>query len=425
MRIINESETGNLINRSQFTNDELNSKVKEIVEDVKLNKDAAVFKYSKQFDKTDFTKVSITVTDEEVEAAYKKVNKALLSSLKKAIKNVLDYHKRNILKENIKTKADRTTGYIVRAVDRAGIYVPGGTAAYPSSVIMGVLPAVAAGVKDISVVTPAKNGKINPLTIVAAKECGANRIYKIGGAQAVAALAFGTESIKKVDVIAGPGNIFVTLAKKEVYGFVGIDMLAGPSEILIICDSGAKAEYVAADMLSQAEHDVLSTAVVITDSQNLAEEIKKQVEIQLEKLPRADIARKSLDNNGAIVVVSDLEKGIELANKLAPEHLELSVAEPYKLLDKVQNAGAVFLGYYTPEPVGDYFAGPDHILPTSGTAKFFEVLNQDTFLKKISVIKYSENALKKDSRHIIRLAESEGLKAHANAIRVRLNKEEK
>jgi histidinol dehydrogenase len=425
MKIIGENELDGLLKRSQFNNEELNIKVKEIVNDVRLNGDSAIFKYSKQFDNTDFAKVSLTVTDDEIAQAYKKVRKSLLVSLKKAINNVLEYHKRNILKQNTKTKNERTTGYIVRAVDRAGIYVPGGTAAYPSSVIMGVLPAVAAGVKDISVVTPAKNGKINPLTIVAAVECGANRIYKIGGAQAVAALAFGTENINKVDIIAGPGNIFVTLAKKEVYGYVGIDMLAGPSEILIICDSSAKAEYVAADMLSQAEHDVLATAIVITDNKILAEQIEKEVEIQLNKLPRFEIAKNSLESNGAIVVVSNLEKGIELANRLAPEHLELCVAEPYKLLDKVQNAGAVFLGNYTPEAVGDYFAGPDHILPTSGTAKFFQVLNQDIFLKKISVINYSEKALKKDGKHIIRLAESEGLKAHANSIKVRIEKEEK
>lgn len=421
MRILGGNQIETLLNRSQLTDESINRSVKEIVDDVRENGDSALFKYALKFDGTDFLSESLTVTDEEFSAAYKKVGKNLLSSLKKAVKNVLEYHSRNSRTENIRTKNGRSTGYVVRPMDSAGIYVPGGTAAYPSSVLMGVLPAVAAGVKDICIVTPAKNGKIHPLTLVAAKECGINTIYKVGGAQAVAALAFGTESVKKVEIIAGPGNIYVTQAKKQVYGFTGIDMLAGPSEILIICDGGANPKHVAADVLSQAEHDALAASIVITNDKELAKKISEEVDKQLKNLTRADIAEKSLENNGAIVLVDSLDKAVELSNRLAPEHLELCVAEPEKLLKNVSNAGAVFMGYYTPEPLGDYFAGPCHILPTSGSAKFFEVLNQDTFLKKISVIKYDQSALDKDGRHVIRLAESEGLGAHANSVRVRLN----
>ena len=302
----------------------------------------------------------------------------------------------------------------------AGIYAPGGTAPLSSSVLMGVLPAKAAGVERIVLATPAKNGVVAPLTLVAAKECGVSEVYKMGGAQAIAALAYGTQSIKKVDVIAGPGNIYVTLAKKEVYGEVGIDMLAGPSEILIIADESANARYVAADVLSQAEHDVLARAILVTPSRSLAEAVAKEVEVQLARLPRKEVVRKSIDTSGGIIVVGSLDEACALANTVAPEHLEICTEHPEALLPSITHAGAVFLGHYTPEPVGDYFAGPDHILPTSGSAKFFQVLNEDTFTRKMSVISYTKEALFADGVDIVRLARSEQLDAHANAVAIRL-----
>ena len=298
--------------------------------------------------------------------------------------------------------------------------MPGGTAPLSSSVLMGVLPAKAAGVKEIYAVTPAKGGKVDPAVLVAAKECGVTALFKAGGAQAIAALAYGTESIPKVDVIAGPGHIFVTLAKKEVYGDVGIDMLAGPSEILIIADGRQKEKFVAADVLSQAEHDRLSRAIVLTDDAAFAERLCEEVERQIEFLPRKDIARASLENGGGVILVEDMRAACELANEIAPEHLEIAAENADELLESIDCAGAVFLGSCTPEPVGDYFAGPDHILPTGGTAKFFQVLNQDLFLRKMSVIKFDERAIREDGADIVRLAESEGLRAHANAVRVRL-----
>lgn len=360
------------------------------------------------------------VSEKEYQNAYKEVSEDFLVSLKKAVKNVYDYHARNPLQSDIRTENGRTTGYVVRPVRRAGIYVPGGTAPLSSSVLMGVLPAKAAGVKEIYAVTPAKGGKVDPAVLVAAKECGVTALFKAGGAQAIAALAYGTESIPKVDVIAGPGNIFVTLAKKEVYGDVGIDMLAGPSEILIIADGRQKEKFVAADVLSQAEHDCLSRAIVLTDDAAFAERLCEEVERQIEFLPRKDIARASLENGGGVILVEDMRAACELANEIAPEHLEIAAENADELLESIDCAGAVFLGSCTPEPVGDYFAGPDHILPTGGTAKFFQVLNQDLFLRKMSVIKFDERAIREDGADIVRLAESEGLRAHANAVRVRL-----
>ena len=312
---------------------------------------------------------------------------------------------------------------MVRPVGSAGIYAPGGTAPLSSSVLMGVLPAKAAGVERIVLATPAKGGVVAPLTLVAARECGVSAVYKMGGAQAIAALAYGTQSVKKVDVIAGPGNIYVTLAKKEVYGEVGIDMLAGPSEIMIVADESARPAYVAADMLSQAEHDVLARAIVVTTSRAQAERIAAETEAQLARLPRREVAERSLSSGGGIIVAGTLSEAVELVNEVAPEHLELYVADPDALLPLVKNAGAVFMGGYTPEPVGDYFAGPDHILPTSGSAKFFQVLNEDVFTRKMSVIRYTKEALFEDGADIIRLAESEQLSAHANAVAIRMKEE--
>jgi histidinol dehydrogenase len=423
MKIYDKENYGELLKRGGFEDEQKIATVRAILSDVQKNGDEAIFAYEKKFDDTELTKENFAVSEAEIEEAYRAIDKELLTSLRLAINNILAYHSRNVMKEDIRTdETGRKTGYTVRSVERAGIYVPGGTAPLFSSVCMGILPARAAGVEHIYVTTPAKNGKINPATLVAAKECGAEKIFKVGGAQAIAALAYGTESVPKVNVIAGPGNIFVTLAKKEVYGQVGIDMLAGPSEILIVCDAKANPAYVAADTLSQAEHDRLARSIVLTDSLDFAKKVQAEVELQLQRLPRKDIAEYSVEHSGGIVVLDSLEDAITLANEVAPEHMEIYTENCEELLPKVKNAGAVFLGGYTPEPVGDYFAGPDHILPTGGTAKFFQVLNQDIFLRKMSVIRYSDKALQEDGEHIVRLAENEGLGAHANAVRIRLHK---
>ncbi len=422
MKIFTADTCGELLARGSFEREDLLKTVKEIIADVRSRGNRAVFDLEEKFDATSLTDETFQVSEEEFQKAYEEVSPELLASLRLAIKNIYEYHSRNVAKENIQTDSmGRTTGYVVRPVSAAGIYVPGGTAPLSSSVCMGVLPAKAAGVKRIVMATPAKQGKIHPLTLVAAKECGVDAVYKMGGAQAIAALAYGTESVKKVDVIAGPGNIFVTLAKKEVYGQVGIDMLAGPSEITIIADRSACPDFVAADVLSQAEHDKLSRSIVVTDSRELAEQISTCVERRLSELPRKDIAEVSLANNGGIIVVKDMEEACALANEIAPEHLELYVADAEGLLPLIQTAGAVFMGGYTPEPVGDYFAGPDHILPTGGSAKFFHVLNEDVFTRKMSVISYSKEAMKADGEHIVRLAESEELAAHARAVLARLD----
>ena len=390
---------------------------------VKERGDEALFSYCEKFDGSKLSAQTVCVSREETEDAYAQADKKFLESLRKAVRNVYEYHARNVMKEDIRTKDGRTTGFAVRPVTRAGIYVPGGTAPLVSSVLMGVLPAKAAGVKEIYVCTPAKNGKVDPSVIVAAHECGVTKLFKAGGAQAIAAFAYGTESIPKVDVIAGPGNIYVTLAKKEVYGEVGIDMLAGPSEILIIADGKQKPQYVAADILSQAEHDKLARAILLTDNEEFAKTVAKEVERQLELLPRKEIAEYSVSNAGGIILVKNMDEACAVANEIAPEHLEIATENCEKLLQKIEHAGAVFMGSYTPEPVGDYFAGPDHILPTGGTARFFQVLNADIFLRKMSVIRYTKEAILEDGADIVRLAESEQLTAHANAVRVRLEDE--
>ena len=420
MKIYEKNNCAPLIERTFASREKELSAVRAILADVRSRGDEAVFDCERKFDDTELTAENFRVSDEEIAAAYAAVPDELLASLKRAIENIYSYHARAGRKDNVVTQAGVTTGYVVRPVSSAGIYAPGGTAPLSSSVLMGVLPARAAGVERIVLATPAKGGVIAPLTLVAAAECGVSEIYKMGGAQAIAALAYGTQSVKKVDVIAGPGNIYVTLAKKEVYGEVGIDMLAGPSEIMIVADEGAEPAFVAADMLSQAEHDVLARAILVTTSRVLAEKVAAQVKAQLAALSRREIAARALEEGGGIIVVNSLEEACALANEVAPEHLELYTREPEALLPLIRNAGAVFLGGWTPEPVGDYFAGPDHILPTSGSAKFFQVLNEDVFTRKMSVISYTREALERDGADIIRLAESEQLTAHANAVAVRM-----
>ena len=416
----NAGEAAGILARGGFEDEEVAKSVREIVRDVRERGDEALFSYCEKFDGSVLNKNTLYVSEKEIQEAYAALDEKLLSSMKKAAANVLAYHSRNLLKEDIRTENGRTTGYTVRAVERAGIYVPGGTAPLFSSVMMGVLPAKAAGVEHIFVATPAKGGKVHPAVIAAAHLCGAEKIIKAGGAQAIAALAYGTESVPKVDVIAGPGNIYVTLAKKEVYGQVGLDMLAGPSEILIIADAKQNPAFVAADVLSQAEHDRRSRAILLTDSAEFAQRVQAEAERQLAQLPRQEIAAYSAENAGGIILVKDMDEAVRLANEIAPEHLELATENYEQLLPRIRNAGAVFLGAWTPEPVGDYFAGPDHTLPTGGSARFFEVLNQDVFLRKMSVIRFTEEALREDGADIVRLAENEQLDAHANAVRLRL-----
>lgn len=394
--------------------------VDRIVGEVRRDGDAAVIKYTKLIDRTEFTADQFLVTEAEYEAAYAEADPEIVASLKRAADNVRRYHQEQ--KPNSwMTYRDNGSmlGQSVIPLDRVGIYVPGGTAAYPSSVVMNAVPAAVAGVKEIIMMVPPKEGKINPYVLVAAKEAGVSKIFKIGGAQAIAAMAFGTEAIPRVDKITGPGNIFVTLAKKAVYGHCDIDMLAGPSEILIVADKSADPVYTAADMLSQAEHDMLASSIVITDDAGLAERVAAEAEKQLQQLPRQEIARASLDKNGLIIIAEDILQAVELANVSAPEHMELLTEQPFQLLPYVRHAGAVFLGAYSPEPLGDYFAGPNHVLPTGGTARYYSVLNVETFMKRTSLISYTQAQLSAVSDDIIRLAEAEGLEAHANAVRLR------
>lgn len=391
-----------------------------IVNEVRENGDAAVVKYTKLIDRTEFTPEEFLVTEAEYQAAYEAADPEIVESLKKAAENVRQYHQEQKPNSWMTYRGQGSIlGQSVIPLDRVGIYVPGGTAAYPSSVIMNAVPAAVAGVGEIIMMVPPKDGKINPYVLVAAKEAGVSKIFKIGGAQAIAAMAFGTETIPRVDKITGPGNIFVTLAKKAVYGHCDIDMLAGPSEILIVADKTADPVYTAADMLSQAEHDMLASSIVITDSQELAEKVEAEAEKQLQQLPRQEIARASLDKNGLIIVAEDILQAVELANVSAPEHMEILTEQPFQLLPYVRHAGAVFLGAYSPEPLGDYFAGPNHVLPTGGTARYYSVLNVETFMKRTSIISYTQPELDRVSDDIIRLAEAEGLQAHANAIRMR------
>ncbi|MBO5328337.1 MAG: histidinol dehydrogenase [Clostridia bacterium] len=395
--------------------------VKCILDDIKENGDKALRKYCLKYD--GFSGENLSVTDEEFDAAFKALSKGYIKMLKRAIKNITAFHKKQLKKGFEIRKKNCVVGQIVLPVSCAGVYVPGGTAAYPSTVLMNVIPAKIAGVEQVVMVTPVKSdGKIKPEVLVAAKLCGADKVFKIGGAQAIGALAYGTQTVPKAEKITGPGNAYVAAAKRIVFGTCGIDMIAGPSEILVIADKGANAEHVAADMLSQAEHDVLASAVLITDDLSLANAVSNKIEERLSNLPRREIAEKSINSNGKIVVVENLDKAIELSNEYAPEHLELCVENPFELLKKVKNAGSVFLGYNTPEAVGDYYAGANHTLPTSGTAKFSSPLGVEDFLKTTQYIYYNSAALYAASTDIIKFAKSEGLDAHAQSISVRVEK---
>lgn len=404
--------------RTQLGNAEFSGAVAEIIANVRKDGDKALFDYAKKFDKADVNAENLLVTEEEIKAAYASVDDKLIESLRRAKENILSYHakqrdkyKNEFFKGGEKGKS--TLGWIYRPLSRVGLYVPGGKASYPSTVLMTALPAVAAGVGEIVVATP--NIK-NPLILVACAECGVKKIYKVGGAQAVAALAYGTESVERVDLIAGPGNVFVTLAKKQVFGDVAVDMIAGPSEILVIADETADPELVAADMLSQAEHDELAASILVTTSEKLAEEVQKQTIEQTNMLPRREIIEKSLINNGAIVLCDNIDEAIEVADKVAPEHLEVCTKNAHDVALRLKNAGAIFVGGYSPEPLGDYFAGPSHVLPTSGSARFSSVLSVDTFMKKTSYIGYDKDDLLAGADDIISIAESEGFSAHANTI---------
>ena len=391
-----------------------------------MDKDAAVFAYTAKFDGAELTADTIEVTDAEIEEAYAQVDDTLLTVIRKAKDNIESYHAKQRQNSWFDSKPDGTIlGQKITPLHRVGVYVPGGKAVYPSSVLMNVMPAKVAGVDEIIMVTPpGKNGKVSPNTLVAAKEAGVNKIYKVGGAQAIAALAYGTESIPKVDKIVGPGNIYVALAKKAVYGHVSIDSIAGPSEILVVADETANPRYVAADLLSQAEHDELASAILVTTSEKLAHEVSDQVDGFLKELSRAEIISKSLDNYGYILLADTMEDVIDVANEIASEHLEIQTKNPFEVMTKIRNAGAIFIGEYASEPLGDYFAGPNHILPTNGTAKFFSPLSVDDFIKKSSIISYSREALQKVHKDIESFAKAEQLTAHANSIHVRFEEED-
>ncbi|SFS96933.1 histidinol dehydrogenase [Paenibacillus sp. 453mf] len=406
---------------------EQNEAVRQIIQDVRSDGDAAVLKYTALHDRTEISAAELKVTEAEMNAAYDVVEPSFITAIRAAAHNIRKFHEKQKRSSWMDFEPDGSLlGQIIRPLDRVGVYVPGGKAAYPSSVLMNVIPAQVAGVREIVMVTPpATSGGegVDPYILVAAAEAGVNEMYRVGGAQAIAALAYGTESIQKVDKICGPGNIYVALAKREVFGAVDIDSIAGPSEIVVLADETAKADYVAADLLSQAEHDEMASAILVTTSQQLAEEVQREVEEQLSKLPREDIARASVEAHGAIIVVSSLLEGIEVVNQLAPEHLEVMVAEPMSYVSYIRHAGAIFLGPYSSEPVGDYFAGPNHIIPTNGTARYASPVDVDDFTKKSSLIYYSKEALLRNGEAIMELARHEGLEGHARAIEIRLQQE--
>ncbi len=415
-----------LLKRSPNNYGQYEQGVQEILAHVKAEKDQAVFEYTKKFDHAEINADNIKVTEEEIEEAYKAVDPKLVEIIRKALGNIRTYHEKQRQYSWFDSKPDGTIlGQKVTALHRVGVYVPGGKAVYPSSVLMNIVPAKVAGVDEIVMVTPpGKDGKVTPNTLVAAHEAGADVIYKVGGAQAIAALAYGTESIPKVDKIVGPGNIYVALAKKAVYGYVSIDAIAGPSEILVIADETANPRFVAADLLSQAEHDELASAILVTTSEELAQKVSDEVDGFLKELSRSEIIQKSLDNYGYILVADTMDDVIDIANEIASEHLEIQTKNPYDVMTKVRNAGAIFIGEYASEPLGDYFAGPNHVLPTNGTAKFFSPLSVDDFIKKSSIIGYSEEALREIHKDIEAFAEAEQLTAHANSIKVRFEGEE-
>ena len=410
-----------LLKRSPNSYGQYESAVKDILENVKENKDKAVFEYTKMFDKADISAENILVTEDEIKEAYEAVSPDLLDVIRKALVNIREYHMMQKRVSWFDTDSKGTLlGQKVTPLEKVGVYVPGGKAVYPSSVLMNIVPAKVAGVDRIIMTTPpGKDGKVNPSTLVAAKEAGVDEIYKVGGAQAIAALAYGTESIPKVDKIVGPGNIYVALAKKAVYGHVSIDSIAGPSEILVLADETANPRYVAADLLSQAEHDEMASAILITTSMELAGKVSEEVDKFVAVLERKEIISKSLDNYGYILVAENMDDAIATANEIASEHLEIVTKEPFNIMTKIRNAGAIFLGEYSSEPLGDYFAGPNHVLPTNGTAKFFSPLNVDDFVKKSSIIYYSREALEPIHKDIEKFAGAEQLTAHANSIKVR------
>ncbi len=416
----------NLLKRSPISYGEYEDRVKVIVEDVKQKGDEAVFSYTKQFDGVDITSNNLIVTEEEIAEAYEKVDSKLLEVIRKSLVNIRSFHQKQMQNSWFTSSEDGIIlGQKVTALDKVGVYVPGGKAVYPSSVLMNVVPAKVAGVPHIYMTTPPdKEGKVYASTLVAAKEAGVDVIYKVGGAQAIAALAYGTDSITKVDKIVGPGNIYVALAKKSVFGNVSIDSIAGPSEILVLADETANPRYVAADLLSQAEHDELASAILITTSQELATEVSKEVDGFLQTLSRREIIQKSLDNFGYILIADNLDAAIDAVNEIAPEHLEIVTKNPFDTMTKIKNAGAIFLGEYSSEPLGDYFAGPNHVLPTNGTAKFFSALSVDDFIKKSSIISYSREALRAVHEDIETFATCEQLTAHANSIKVRFENED-
>ena len=427
MRIIELTEEArtnimeNLLKRSPNSYGEFEGRVNEIIENVRANRDAAIFDYTKRFDGADINAENILVTEDEIKEAYEKVDEKLLTVIRKALVNIRKYHEKQRQYSWFDSEESGIIlGQKVTALEKVGVYVPGGKAVYPSSVLMNIVPAKVAGVKTIVMTTPpGKDGKVNPATLVAAKEAGVDAIYKVGGAQAIAALAFGTESVPKVDKIVGPGNIYVALAKKAVFGFVSIDSIAGPSEIMVLADETANPRFVAADLLSQAEHDEMASAILVTTSRDLAEQVSKEVEGFVAQLSRKEIIQKSLDNYGYILVAESMDEAIATVNEIASEHLELVTKNPFETMTKIRNAGAIFVGEYSSEPLGDYFAGPNHVLPTNGTAKFFSPLSVDDFIKKSSIISYSREALEPIYKDIVQFAECEQLTAHANSIRVR------
>ena len=410
-----------LLKRSPNSYGKYEASVQQILNDVKEKGDEALFGYTEKFDGVKLDASQILVTDAEIEEAYTEVGEELLGIIRKALVNIRTYHEKQMQYSWFDSKPDGSIlGQKVTALQRVGVYVPGGKAAYPSSVLMNIMPAKVAGVDEIIMVTPpGKDGKVTPTTLVAAKEAGADKVYKVGGAQAIAAMAFGTESIPKVDKIVGPGNIFVALAKKAVYGNVSIDSIAGPSEILVLADETANPRYVAADLLSQAEHDEMASAILVTTSEELAHKVSDEIDGFLNQLSRKEIMEKSLDSFGYILVASDMKEAIDTANAIASEHMEIMTANPFDVMTRIKNAGAIFIGAYSCEPLGDYFAGPNHVLPTNGTAKFFSPLSVDDFIKKSSVIYYSREALEPVHKDIEFFANQEQLTAHANSMKVR------
>lgn len=414
----------NLLKRSPNSYGKFESAVTDILNTVRAGGDQAIFDYTKKFDGADINAGNIVVTKEEIEEAYSLVDTELIDVIRKALINIREYHAKQKQYSWFDSTPNGTIlGQKVTPLSRVGVYVPGGKAAYPSSVLMNIIPAKVAGVEQIVMTTPpGKDGKVNPGTLVAANEAGADIIYKVGGAQAIAALAYGTESIPKVDKIVGPGNIYVALAKKAVFGYVSIDSVAGPSEILVIADETANPRYIAADLLSQAEHDEMASAILITTSEELAKKVSDQIDVFVNELSRKEILEKSLENYGYILIADSMGEAIDVANEIASEHLEIVTKDPFNIMTKIKNAGAIFLGEYSSEPLGDYFAGPNHVLPTNGTAKFFSALSVDDFIKKSSIISYSREALEPIHKDIEKFAAAEKLTAHANSIKVRFEK---